>query len=103
MRGRGQDGGGREAPDAEIHRAVVCRLHRPLHKSGAANGAHARSGHPHDRRPDATAVNAIPSSTAAGDSRRREPAGGYLPQAAWPRTYQMAMTLSGTPSSQATM
>ena len=30
-------------------------------------------------------------------------AGGYEPQAAWLRTYQTAMTLSGTPSSQAAM
>jgi hypothetical protein len=28
---------------------------------------------------------------------------GYAPQAAWLRTYHTAMTLSGTPSSQATM
>ena len=28
---------------------------------------------------------------------------GYEPQAAWLRTYQTAMTLSGTPSNQATM
>jgi hypothetical protein len=44
---------------------------------------------------------AVPGSrqlaTRTGDRR------GYEPQAAWPRTYQMAMTLSGTPSNQATM
>ena len=51
---------------------------------------------------DATAVTAIlvqHGGRRSGRSDRR----GYEPQAAWLRTYQTAMTLSGTPSSQAAM
>jgi hypothetical protein len=52
--------------------------------------------------PDATAVTAIIVRHGGGD-RARCDRRGYEPQAAWLRMYQTAMTLSGTPSSQAAM